>query len=83
MSSLSKFFLLLSLGLSTHGANKDRDEDGFTPNEGDCDDQNSISPVDNDGDGFSTCDGDCNDSDQRTFWCAQLGGDRLHDRRRQ
>ena len=42
MSSLSKFFLLLSLGLSTAcGANKDRDEDGFTPNEGDCDDQNS------------------------------------------
>ena len=69
MSSLSKIFMLISLGLATAcGANKDKDEDGFTPNEGDCDDQNSLaSPVDNDGDGFSTCDGDCNDSDPLTF----------------
>ena len=41
----------------------DWDGDGFTVEEGDCDDQSFIlSPADLDGDGISTCDGDCDDT---------------------
>jgi hypothetical protein len=42
----------------------DADGDGFTAEEGDCDDDDaSLNPKDEDGDGYSTCDGDCDDSD--------------------
>jgi hypothetical protein len=40
----------------------DSDGDGYTMNDGDCDDTDaSISPEDADGDGQSVCDGDCDD----------------------
>ena len=42
----------------------DDDGDGFSENEGDCDDFNmDLNPADNDGDGYSTCDDDCDDDD--------------------
>jgi hypothetical protein len=43
-------------------ADTDDDGDGFTENEGDCDDDDAdLNPEDLDDDGYSTCDGDCND----------------------
>lgn len=40
----------------------DDDGDGYTENQGDCDDGNAVlSPADVDVDGYSTCDGDCDD----------------------
>ena len=61
-------WMIALLSTVAWGNNKDKDGDGFTPNEGDCDDRNSLAmPLDNDGDGSSTCDGDCNDNDPNTF----------------
>ena len=55
---------LLLCSLLFLGCNKDRDGDGFSVKDGDCDDNDSeLTPEDNDGDGFSTCDGDCDDED--------------------
>jgi len=42
----------------------DADGDGYTTEEGDCDDSDaSLNPADEDGDGYSTCDNDCDDTD--------------------
>ena len=46
----------------TDPADEDNDGDGFTENEGDCDDNDEdLNPEDLDDDGFSSCEGDCND----------------------
>lgn len=46
----------------TNPADVDSDGDGFTENEGDCDDSDEdLNPEDVDNDGYSTCEGDCND----------------------
>ena len=48
---------------SSDPLNTDNDGDGYSENEGDCNDQDmTLTPEDNDGDGYSTCDGDCNDN---------------------
>ena len=42
----------------------DDDGDGYTENEGDCNDADAaLNPADADSDGVSSCDGDCNDAD--------------------
>ena len=42
----------------------DQDHDGYTVEDGDCDDTNpDLNLDDNDGDGYTTCDGDCDDDD--------------------
>lgn len=45
-----------------NSADEDNDGDGFSENQGDCNDNNpELNPEDLDNDGHSTCDGDCND----------------------
>ena len=42
----------------------DQDHDGYTPADGDCDDNDpALNLDDTDGDGHTTCDGDCDDAD--------------------
>jgi hypothetical protein len=42
----------------------DQDHDGYSPADGDCDDNDpSLNLDDTDGDGYTTCDGDCDDGD--------------------
>jgi len=49
---------------STASQQTDKDGDGFTMEEGDCNDNNvDYNLADEDGDGYSTCDGDCDDND--------------------
>ena len=46
----------------------DDDGDGFTENEGDCNDFDAtLNPADDDSDGVSSCDGDCDDADATVF----------------
>ena len=46
----------------------DQDGDGYSVNDGDCDDEDSsLNLTDADGDGQSTCDGDCNDQDDTVY----------------
>ena len=63
------YFVLLSLyflSCTNHNKNplsQDHDGDGYSPFDGDCDDDNaSLNLDDADGDGLSTCDGDCDDT---------------------
>ena len=67
----------LLLALAACGvANKnteDNDGDGYSPFDGDCDDNNpALNPADADRDGVSTCDGDCDDDNPLA---AELAGD--------
>ena len=46
----------------------DQDGDGYSINDGDCDDSDSsLNLTDADGDGQSTCEGDCNDQDNTVY----------------
>ena len=46
----------------TDPADEDNDGDGFSENQGDCDDNDEdLNPEDLDDDGYSSCEGDCND----------------------
>ena len=50
--------------LGSNKLNDDKDGDGYSEFEGDCDDNNAaLTPADQDGDGASSCDGDCDDAD--------------------
>ena len=43
-------------------SDEDNDGDGFSENQGDCDDNDEdLNPEDLDNDGYSSCEGDCND----------------------
>jgi hypothetical protein len=55
-------------GTETDPLDVDDDGDGFTENEGDCDDTDAaLNPADGDADGVSSCDGDCDDADATVF----------------
>ena len=57
-------FLTLTACSDVSLAEADHDLDGYTEDEGDCDDLDaSLTPEDADGDGASSCEGDCDDSD--------------------
>ena len=57
----------------------DRDGDGFSVDDGDCDDNDpQMKPTDADGDGQTPCDGDCDDSD-RTVYRGSAEHDSLED----
>jgi hypothetical protein len=46
----------------------DDDGDGYSEEQGDCDDTNSdLTPADFDGDGYSSCEGDCDDTNYLAF----------------
>jgi hypothetical protein len=67
MEKLMLIYLLLACGDAGKDPN-DTDGDGFTVEQGDCDDSNPLLyPEDRDGDGFTACGGDCNDNDAYTF----------------
>ncbi len=47
---------------------EDNDGDGYSENQGDCNDNNaSLNPEDVDNDGFSTCEDDCDDADNDIY----------------
>ena len=57
-------FLTILISCVTLSQDLDNDLDGFSINQGDCNDNNAeLNPADADADGQSTCEGDCDDFD--------------------
>ena len=57
-------FLTILISCVTLSQDLDNDLDGFSINQGDCNDNNAeLNPADADADVQSTCEGDCDDTD--------------------